>query len=518
MTELNYQPDGSALKAILLSDSFVKGIRGPFGSGKSVASCIDLLMRMLAQEREPGVDAAGKPNGPRKTRFAVIRRTGPQLKTTTINTWLDWFPERQWGRFYKTPPFMHAIRAGDIEADVYFLALDNKDDLDKLLSLELTAAWVNEAREIPKTVIDKITGRVDRYPSRKNGGPGATRPGVVFDTNSPDDDHWWPIMSGEVSPPDWMTDEDKLMMVRPENWEFFTQPPAMTEIFNSAKKLIGYANNAACENAKWQSKKYYRNLIEGKAKAWIDVYVMNRLGADDSGKPVHPDFRESFHVAKEKIESEPITPIMVGIDFGLTPAALIAQRIRGRWIILEEVIATDMGAKRLGMHLAQICHERYQGHSVDAYGDPAGDFRAQTDETTPFQIMRAVGFPAVPAPGNNDLTIRIEVVNDVFSRLVDGESGILISPNCQMLISGLRGKYRYKEVNSSTGTRYEPKPEKNQYSHVCDALQYLLLGGGEGAAIVRSKQKLKQVRMERNWNVLRRQPRQLRGHRHIGVS
>jgi hypothetical protein len=29
------------------------------------------------------------------------------------------------------------------------------------------------------------------------------------------------------------------------------------------------------------------------------------------------------------------------------------------------------------------------------------------------------------------------------------------------------------------------KPDKNQFSHVADALQYALLGGGEGRALVR---------------------------------
>ena len=41
----------------------------------------------------------------------------------------------------------------------------------KLLSLELTGAWINEAREVPKAILEGLTGRVGRYP-KKEGGKG----------------------------------------------------------------------------------------------------------------------------------------------------------------------------------------------------------------------------------------------------------------------------------------------------------------------------------------------------------
>ena len=157
MAQLSYKPDGNTLKAFLKGNEFFRGLRGPVGSGKSVACCIEVLRRALQQEK----NAQGK----RKSRWAVIRNTNPQLKTTTIKTWLDWFPEQEWGTFSWSVPYTHRINVGELDLEVIFLALDRPEDVKKLLSLELTGVWVNEARELPKSIIDACTMRVGRFPT-----------------------------------------------------------------------------------------------------------------------------------------------------------------------------------------------------------------------------------------------------------------------------------------------------------------------------------------------------------------
>ena len=161
-------------------------------------------------------------DGVRKSRWAVIRNTNPQLKTTTIKTWLDWFPEEDWGKFHWSVPYTHHIKKADLDLEVIFLALDRPEDVKKLLSLELTGIWINEAREIPKSIIDACSMRVGRFPSMKDGG--CTWTGVIADTNAPEEDHWWPIMSGEVPIPDHIPKEEAKMLVKPDNWNFYTQP------------------------------------------------------------------------------------------------------------------------------------------------------------------------------------------------------------------------------------------------------------------------------------------------------
>ena len=125
MAQLNYKADGNTLKAFLKGNDFFRGLRGPVGSGKSVACCIEILRRSLLQKK----NAQGK----RKSRWAVIRNTNPQLKTTTIKTWLDWFPENEWGTFQWSVPYTHRITVGELDLEVIFLALDRPEDVKKLI-------------------------------------------------------------------------------------------------------------------------------------------------------------------------------------------------------------------------------------------------------------------------------------------------------------------------------------------------------------------------------------------------
>ena len=494
MGSLNYKPSGTSLKNFLKDNNFFRGLRGPVGSGKSVACCIEIIRRAL--EQKPAED------GIRRSRWAVIRNTNPQLRTTTIKTWLDWFPETEWGNFAWSVPYTHKIKKGDIELEVIFLALDRPEDVKKLLSLELTGVWINEAREIPKSIVDACSMRVGRYPSMRDGGPSWY--GVICDTNPPDTDHWWSIMSGEAVIPDYITKQEAKMLIKPDNWKFFNQPPAMKELRNKEKEIDGYEDNKEAENINNLTPNYYKNIIRGKTKSWIDVYVLNKLGQIEDGKPVYESFRSDIHVAKGDLAIAEGIPIFVGIDFGLTPACVFAQRIRQRWVIIDELVAEDMGIVKFSELMKQIMSS-YLPRQFYIFGDPAGDHRVQTDESTPFQILRGKGIHARPAP-SNDVALRLESVNATLTRMVDGETGILIDPKCTNLVRGFNGGYHYRRLQVS-GERYDEKPNKNRFSHVHDALQYLLLGAGEGRSLTIGKKTNKPIVAKRNFNVFDVKPK-----------
>jgi hypothetical protein len=490
MIDFKYKPDGEVLKAFMKDDIFFRGIRGPVGSGKSVACCVEVFRRALMQEK--GED------GKRKSRWAIIRNTNPQLRTTTIKTWLDWFPENDWGKFHWSVPYTHHIKKGDLDLEVIFLALDRPEDVKKLLSLELTGIWINEAREIPKSIVDACTMRVGRYPSMREGGPTWT--GVIADTNAPEEDHWWPIMAGEVPIPDHIPREQAKMLVTPTNWRFYTQPSGMIEEKSEEGEIEEYKPNPAAENQKNMLESYYPNLIQGKTKSWIDVYVMNRLGMIQDGKPVYPMFAPDVHIAKEELPVAAGVPVYVGVDFGLTPAAAIGQKVRSRWLIQSEIVAIDMGVVRFAEVLRNELASRFSACSeVYIYGDPAGDFRAQTDESTPFQILRGAGLRAFPTH-TNSVDLRLEAVSSQLMKMVEGKAGFLVDRRCSTLIKGFEGAYAYKRLEVS-GERYADKPDKGMFSHVHDALQYLLLGAGEGRALINNQKPAQPVVAKRNFDV-----------------
>ena len=496
MTTFSYKPDGEVLKSFMKDQTFFRGIRGPVGSGKSVACCVEVFRRALEQEKSP--------DGKRKSRWAIIRNTNPQLRTTTIKTWLDWFPENIWGKFTWSVPYTHNIKKGDLELEVIFLALDRPEDVKKLLSLELTGIWINEAREVPKSIIDACTMRVGRFPSMREGGPSWS--GVIADTNAPEEDHWWPIMAGEVPIPDHIPREQAKMLVKPDNWMFFAQPPGMLEERNGDGEIVGYKANREAENQNNMLKSYYTNLIQGKTKSWIDVYVMNKLGAIQDGKPVYQNFLTETHVAKEELPVAASLPVYVGLDFGLTPSAVIGQKIRGRWLIQSEIVSVDMGIVRFAELLRNELATRFQACSdTIIYGDPSGDFRAQTDESTPFQILRGAGLRAFPAPSNS-VDLRLESVSSQLTKMCEGKPAFLIDRRCSMLIKGFQGGYSYRRLEVS-GERYEDKPDKqSMYSHIHDALQYMLLGAGEGRALINSQKPANVVVAKRNFDVFNRKP------------
>ena len=478
--DFSYKPGGPVLKEFLKDDSFVRGVRGPVGSGKSVSCCIEIMRRACQQEPDK--------SGVRRSRWGVVRNTNPQLRTTTIKTWLDWYPEDVFGIFKWSVPYTHLVKFADVEIEVIFLALDRDEDVRKLLSIEFTGIWINEAREVPKSIIDACTMRVGRFPSKKDGGP--TWYGVVMDTNAPDEDHWWAIMSGEVPLPEYLTREEALTLVQPDDWKFFTQPSALKEIKAPDGEVLDYQLNEKAENRDNLVETYYPKLISGKTKSWIDVYVMNRIGNVVDGKVVYPNFSADLHVGKESIPPAPGQTIIVGMDFGLTPAAVFAQRLpTGRWIVLAELVAANMGAEKFAQEVKHVIAKKFPDHSGDVivYGDPAGDYRAQTDEKTPFSILRVAGLKAYPAP-TNDPSLRIDSVDGTLTRVIQGKSGFLIDPSCTVLKRGFEGGYSYVRVRASGVTeRYHDTPDKNKFSHVHDALQYAIVGGGEARQMLGQK-------------------------------
>lgn len=438
-----------------ISGAFYRGIMGPVGSGKSTGCCMEIMRR--GQEQAPNDE------GVRRTRFAVIRNTYRELMDTTVKTWQDWF----------RPEYFGAVKIGEMshkiscpgpdgtrsEIEVLFRALDRPDDIKKLLSLEITGAWVNEARETPKGVIDILGDRVGRYPSRREGG--CTWRGVIMDTNPPDDDHWWYKLAEEECP---------------RNWAFFRQPGGIIEVGGE------FVANPDAENLENLEPDYYITRMGGKSKDYIRVYYCSQYGFVRDGKPVHPEYVDAVHCHPGIISPVPGITLYVGLDFGLTPAATFGQQpANGRWVFIDEIVTEDMGIARFAdlLLLPKLNGEYAAFTDLQVWGDPAGDKRVDTDEKTPYQILNAKGIPARPVY-TNDPTIRRGAMEAAFTRMVDGKPGLIISPRCKVLRKGLAGGFAYKRVQVSGEERYQNEPVKSKYSHVVEAGEYLLVGAGEG--------------------------------------
>lgn len=457
----DYAPQGPTLEAYILDQSRRSMICGPLGSGKTNASCWKLFRAMCAQ----APDAAGV----RKTRWAAIRNTYPDLLGTTAKDWLDMFGHL--GRFvksgYEVPTHTLVFALDDrtvVNAEVMFVALDRAEHVRKLRGMQLTGAWLNEVKELVFAVVEMLDLRVGRYPMEVE----PTWHGIFGDTNAPDTDHWYYRLA-EVD--------------RPAGWSFHKQPgglmrdgPNAPWRFNPAAENV---NNLPGRHA------YYVDGAQGKTDDWIKVNLANEYGYALDGKPVYPDYSDSLHC--HAFDIVPAWGLHIGLDFGLTPAALLGQRAPwGQWRIRDELCTESTGVIRFAKQLLDFIKAKYPGVPIlTITGDPAGDQRQAGDdeERTVFQLLDVNGVKATPAP-TNDFSMRSEAFAAPMRRLIDGKPGFLIHPDAKVTRKGLAGAYHYRRMKVAGDERYRDVPEKNAYSHPCEAGQYMLLGAGEGAALV----------------------------------
>lgn len=455
--EITFKPPPTGVK-FMQSNAKMRTLMGPVGSAKSTTCWFEIIRRASMQ--------APNQQGIRKTRWAVVRQTARQLSDTTIKTALDWTPPGVCGQFMKTTK-TYFFKVGDVEAEIMFRALDDADDVANLNSLELTGAWFNECRDIHPDIVDAMSKRIGRYPSAKDGGP--TWHGMWGDTNPPTMESWWYYQMEHLDPSDGVSPNNN-------GWDVFKQPSGRSPFAENVENL---------------PEGYYDT--QGRSEEYIRVYIDGEYGLSSAGMPVYKYFRTDYHMAHKPLNPiiNGIRPVVVGMDLGLTPAAVIGQEDpRGRALILDEAASFDMGVQRfVRTVLKPKLFERFAGVPVLVVCDPAGVQRAQTDERSAVDIIRAEGLNVIPA-STNAISARINAVDAYLMRQVDGDPGFLVDPRCTHLKSAMMGGYRYKPKGDSV-------IDKNQHSHIAEALQYLCLhlqsSGGMGA-MMRQRREIKPAR------------------------
>jgi hypothetical protein len=434
--------DAPTILAFSDSNAFIRGLMGPFRSGKSSGCIVEIIKRGMAQK-------AG-PDGIRRSRWLVVRNTYGQLRDTTIKTFHMWFPPAIFGDWRATEHTYKITAFEKCEIEVLFRALDRPDHVSNLLSLEVTGAYVNEAREVPWAIIDALQGRVGQYPSKMQGG--CTWAGVFMDTNPPDVDSKW--------------------------YKFFEEtknPDSFAQIFKQPSGLSKEAENIVHLNG---GRAYYERLSVGKDSEWKKVYIHGEYGYVIDGKPIYPEYNDSFHCVECATIDD--VPVYRGWDWGLTPACVFCQLApNGQFIVVDELCADDMGVDSFTDEVLTHSSLYFPNTEFIDIGDPAGLARSPTDERTCFQILNSKGIDI--EPGEQNPVLRWESVRKPLTKLAGkGQPGFLLHPRCLRLRKGFQGAYHFRRLLVSAD-RYSDKPEKNIYSHPHDGLQYVctrIFGGG----------------------------------------
>jgi len=196
------------------------------------------------------------------------------------------------------------------------------------------------------------------------------------------------------------------------------------------------------------------------------------------GKPVYGDWNSRIH-ARRHLRPEPGIPLLLGWDFGLTPACVITQLVGRRLRILREIIENGSISKLApvvwNLLLTEYLPWFHGDNKVQNWIDPAGFQKAQTDERTCSEIMRQAGFTNI-RPGPVNWEPRRKAVEDFLTKTFGEGPGFEVDKDlCPVLIEGFNGGYRYPDK----AVDIEPvniRPIKNKYSHPHDGLQYVAAG------------------------------------------
>lgn len=429
-------------------------------------------------EQEPVKLKNHKYEGVRLSRWLAVRNTYSELFSTTIKDWREIHDDL--GVFKagsKEPPCQKiefSLEDGTkVKSEIVFIAFDRPDHIKKARGHQVTGIWLNEIKELAKPIIDILDLRHGRYPSVKEGARCSWH-GMLGDTNAPDEDHWYYTMAEET---------------KPEGWSFHKQPGGVYKVGEQWKV------NQNAENIKNLPPDYYLRGMQGKSNDWIKVNLANEYGYVSDGKPVHPRYVDSVHCQDIDFYPDITQPIILGLDFGRTPACLFLQRSStfNRWVAFDEFLSTNISAVSFAPELKKYIDFTYDGYKFRGWGDPSGDNKGQATDETPFQLINAAGIPCNPTMTNSPSVRRAALEEPMKEMCMDGKPRFIILPKCRMTRKGLQGGFCYRRVQVN-GEKYTDEPDKNEYSHPVEALEYGLQGEGEGRKALIGVSKFKGAR------------------------
>jgi phage terminase large subunit len=421
------------------SDAPVRALIGPFGSGKSSACVVELFRRAVQQARGP--------DGLRRTRFTVVRNTYPELRDTTRKTFEEWIPAEL--GVWRERDFAFDIEFNDVRSEILFRALDRPDDIKKLMSLELTGAWINEAREVPRAVFEVLEGRVGRYPSVARGG--CTWSGVFCDSNPWARNHWGYMLfsQGKV-----IGSDGKAIMI-PESarakYALFEQPGG---------------RSPEAENVEHLPAGYYDRLAIGKDSDWITSYVDGGYPEASEGSiwgAAIAELEERGGLAEFTHETDGVFTVW---DLGISDSTAIWFFRYGPGRVPHVVDYYEEHGQALS-HYFDVLDSR--GYRYEKHFIPH-DARARTlvtGSTVEEQLVEHWGRRAVAIVPGLSLLDGVQA-----GRWLLEQEGLRIHPRCEAGIEALRA-YHYRWDDDAKV--YSRQPEHDWSSHAADAWRYLAI-------------------------------------------
>lgn len=332
-------------------------------------------------------------------------------------------------------------------------------------------------------------GSVDTDDFGDNIYEPVTRKAVLMDTNPPDDEHWWYHLDQNGHLPSSKSKKLDIGRTR-EVFDFFSAPSALIKLDDGTYKRNPDAENIANLMGGFQ---YYEDMLAGNTQEYINVMVGGMYGALFTGKPVYGEYNDTTHCPIDGVAPVEGVPICLGWDFGHTPAVCVAQLIEGQMRVVAEIWSDSSNTKKFARDFVKpFLHKYFPGYLIGfSMADPAGNSGGEGEGKSSIGILNDefllkdeatgykeppldMGFTTVAAP-TNDPTLRINAVESFMLSMRSGEPCYMVDKSCTRLRKAKQGGYHYKKVQNNEGV-WKEKPNKNHYSHISDAEQYVALG------------------------------------------
>jgi len=203
---------------------------------------------------------------------------------------------------------------------------------------------------------------------------------------------------------------------------------------------------------------------------WLREYELIWEALD--GRPVYADeWGAEFHSSRTPLGWNPSLVVCRGWDFGLYPACVFVQLFpHSRLMVLREAVGVDIDTERFAYEVNRLSAEWFPNATFVEFVDPSGKNRAGTDGRSYTNILSKRPLRAKRIVlGAVSIVARRGAVVDFLKDNVRGNPCMLVDPSCEFLLKGFNGGYMYAFQNGTL----KSKPEKNIFSHIHDALQYV---------------------------------------------
>lgn len=411
-------------------------IVGPWGSGKSTIAAIEIAYQQKYQQ----CDAL------------VVRDTYPALKDSCCAKWEETFRglgQMNWG----PPPTWHWTNemAG---LKVLFRSAESPEDIQKFGSVETGVAWLEEVTPglLPGGVMtggmapEVLAGVLGRL--RKWGIPKGQVKLFLTALPPPSRKHWFHTLFYDKQPlSKGLTDAEAAI---------FTQQSTLYRIPYTENLPNLPPNYYALQAAFLTDEDQRQRFLFGEVGS---AYLKSAI------------YGEQFHDNHINANIAPHDgPMLLGIDGGLDASAVwIQPQPSGRLFVLNELCSHGIGLEDFALAVFAEGNRLFGERYYTSYADPSIFSRGEGQALSGDYYLRQSGLATRPSV--KEIAPRITGVRTWLNRHSKYGPIVQIHPRCENLIEGFRGGYHWKTVANVplVGT-----PDKNEFSHVHDALQYVL--------------------------------------------